>query len=444
MNKVAKNFFIGFGAFFVMLPFLEWYEAVGYALVVFSLLLFLTNLAETIPVKELIMLVAALQWLLGPLLDYQFFNNHYRYYMYVEPEVYFSYTIPAFVLFALGLACFKVDFSRLNNLIEEHISAYQYLPFILLGIGFLVEYVAPFVPPALRFVFFLVSNLKYIGAVYLVYSPVKYKWAILAGIILFSFFNSIALGLFHDILLWSVLIFMYVANKLHFSFSTRLLVVGGGLLLASLIQIAKAEYRKIVWDEGFIGSQTQVFTSVLENEIYNQSELQEYSTMQNIVIRLNQGWIISRIMYYVPNYEQYAEGETVEEALYATFVPRLLNPNKKQAGGQENFSRFTGFQLLEDTSMGTSVLGEAYANYGPGGGVVFMFLWGITISLFFKMVVSFSLKKHLTLVLWIPFIFLQVIKAETELVVVLNHLVKAGIFVFGVYWISYRVFKVQL
>jgi hypothetical protein len=444
LNNLGKRLFIGFIAFVLMLPFFEWYEAASYALVIFSLLIFLTNLAETIPVKELITLVASLQWLLGPVLDYRYFNNHYRYYMYVPEEVYFSYTIPAFLFFALGLLFLKVDFSGINQQIEQHIAKYPKLPFILLGIGFLIEYIAPFIPSSLRFVMFLITNLKYIGAIYLVYSPVKFKWHILAGIILFSFINSIALGLFHDILLWSVLIFIYVAYKLQFSFSMRLLVVVVGLLMASLIQIAKAEYRKVVWQEGFTGSEAQVFTSVLEDEIYNQSELQEYSTIQNIVIRLNQGWIISRVMYYVPQYEQYADGETVEEALYASFVPRLLNPDKKKAGGQENFSRFTGFQLLESTSMGTSVLGEAYANYGPSGGIVFMSLWGLTISLFFKIVVSFSLKKHLTLVLWVPLIFLQVIKAETELVVVLNHLVKAAIFVAGIYWLSYRVFKVQL
>lgn len=390
------------------------------------------------------MLVASLQWLLGPVLDYQFFNDHYRYYMYVEEDVYFNFTIPAFIFFTLGLMFFKVDFKNVNQLIERHVAAYQQLPFILLGIGFLVEYIAPFVPPSLRFVVFLISNLKYVGAIYLVYSPIRYKWHILAGIILFSFMNSIILGLFHDILLWSVLIFIYVANKLQFSFSRRIFIVMAGFLIISLIQMAKAEYRRIVWQDGFSGSQTQVFTSVLEDELYNDSELKDYSTMQGMVIRLNQGWIISRIMYYVPQYEQYADGETVEEAFYASFVPRFLNPGKKKAGGQENFSRFTGFQLMKDTSMGTSVLGEAYANYGTSGGILFMLLWGIAISFFFSLVMSFSVNKHLTLILWIPLIFLQVIKAETELVVVLNHLIKAGVFVWGVYWISYKVFKIQL
>lgn len=444
MNNIAKNAFIGLMAFSLSLPFLEWYEAAAYALVFYSLFLFLTNLSENIPLKELIALIASLQWLLGPVLDYNYFNSHYRYYMYVDEEIYFSLTIPAFVFFLLGLSFFKVDVQHINDLIRKQVATFRNLPFILIGIGFLIEYIAPFAPASLRFVFFLFSNLKYIGAIYLLYSPYQYKWYFLAFILLFAFVNSVALGLFHDLLLWSVLVFMYVAVNLRFSFSTRLLIIGIGILSAGLIQVVKAEYRKIVWEEGFTGSETQVFTTVLENELYNQPEGEGYSTMHNLVIRMNQGWIISRIMFYVPYYEQYAYGETVEEALYASFVPRMLNPNKKRAGGQENFSRFTGYELVKGTSMGTSVLGEAYANYGSSGAVMFMFMWGLVISLIFKAIVEIASGNAPTLLLWIPLIFLQVIKAETELVVVLNHLVKASIFVFGVYWISYKVFKIQL
>ena len=40
-----------------------------------------------------------------------------------------------------------------------------------------------------------------------------------------------------------------------------------------------------------------------------------------------------------------------------------------------------------------------------------------------------------TLLVWSPILFLQVVKAETEFGVVLNHLVKATVVVLGVVWV---------
>ena len=38
------------------------------------------------------------------------------------------------------------------------------------------------------------------------------------------------------------------------------------------------------------------------------------------------------------------------------------------AGGRENFRKFTGLNISDGTSMGISIAGEGYANFGWAGG----------------------------------------------------------------------------
>jgi hypothetical protein len=116
----------------------------------------------------------------------------------------------------------------------------------------------------------------------------------------------------------------------------------------------------------------------------------------------------------------------------AAVLPRLLAPGKAAAGGQLNFERFTGFPLV-GTSMGLSLLGEGYANYGVTGACLFLFLVGLVYSGALQLLFLIA-RRQPTVILWIPLIFLHVVKAESELLVTLNHLVKASVFVALFLW----------
>ena len=137
----------------------------------------------------------------------------------------------------------------------------------------------------------------------------------------------------------------------------------------------------------------------------------------------------------MPEKQPFFEGETIKDAISAAVLPRFLNPSKKKAGGQENFRRFTGLDIGDGTSMGISVIGEAYGNYGRNGGIIFMGVWGFVLVLFWRFILK-KAQQNILLLAFLPLIFLQVIKAETELVVVLNHLIKASIVVFLFFWAS--------
>lgn len=366
--------------------------------------------------------------------------------MYIEPEEYYSFLIPASIFFLLGLNLlnYRINMVGIRAAIEGKVRENPRLPYYLISIGFASILLSSFVPASLRFFLYLLTGLRFVGALYLLYSDFKQKWLILWLVFIFAAISSLGTGMFHDLLLWAAFVFLYIAKYKHMTIRTKLLIVIVGLFFAFVIQIAKAEYRKVIWGSSFQGNQTELFTSIVEEQLGSDEDMEGDSQYHSVVIRLNQGWIISRVMYYVPDFENYADGETIKEALSASILPRFLNPTKKGAGGQENFERFTGFMLSSRTSMGTSVIGEAYANYGPNGAAFFMLLYGLVIAFFLRQFLKLSEHNSPTLILWLPIILFQVVKAETELVVVLNHLIKASILVLLIYWISRKIFKIEL
>jgi hypothetical protein len=145
----------------------------------------------------------------------------------------------------------------------------------------------------------------------------------------------------------------------------------------------------------------------------------------------------------MPKKYDFVKGETIETALYAGLLPRVLAPKKAVAGGRANFERFTGTELPETTSMDISLAGEGYANFGVWGGIVFLFFVGVFYNVIITKVIAIS-KKYPTLVLWLPVLFFQVIKAETDFATVFNHFTKAAMVAFMIFWGMTRVLKLKM
>lgn len=424
------------------------FSSVGLGATAFLLVLFINRLGKTIPVIELLLTVAALQWIVGPYLDYRSSAKHYKYFMYVSEETYMHFVVPSLILFACGSLLFlkKYDVGTYFSEIGKKLKESYNLPYWLIGFGFLASTLQNYVPSSLGFVFHLVSQFKYIGLVYLFFRKEEgnRKWIIFCIIFLITFSASVQSGMFHDLFLWSVLLFSFVVYSLGLSFTKRFITIVLGISLAFLVQSVKAEYRAIVWSKEFKGDKIDLFLSLVTSKIYNiEKEKADEEELNTVNARLNQGWIISAILYNVPVSEPYAGGETIQDAVYSSLLPRFLNPDKKDfSDRRENFIRFTGLELGTGVSMGTSVIGEAYANFGSTGAMIFMFFWGFFLCFIVNQVIRLS-DTHPSLILWLPLIFLQVVKAETELLVVLNHLVKACVIVYFVFWISRKVFKIQ-
>jgi len=407
------------------------WTSVGLGFTLFIFLKLMMDMGKKIPIIELMTTLAALQWIVGPFIEYNKEIHHFKYFMYVEQGAFMAYVVPAVLVFWIGTRIFRsrTELEDINSEVNDLLDDNPFFPYIIIAAGALVPYLAPLFPPALGFVFYLLSTLKFIGIIYLIQSDSPFRWPIFWGLILFTVISSISAGMFHDLLLWAMLLFTFLAKEWNLKLTGKLTFAVIGILMAITIQGVKLEYRYAAWMGNYEGSKAMLFLSMAADE-WRTGEIFMPSYEIDMNVRLNQGWIISSIMYNVPQYEPFAKGNTIKDGIATSVIPRVLAPHKKRAGGRENFRQFTGLSLSEGTSMGISMAGEGWANFGWLGGIVFMFFWGLFIGWFWRLLERLN-RFFPTLLIWSPMLFLQVVKAETEFGVVLNHLIKATVVVLG-------------
>jgi hypothetical protein len=417
-----------------------------FSLFILNRLLF--GFGEGIPVNIVMVFTACLQWIVGPILSYYTGINHPFYGMQVPESEYFSYIIPGVILFYIGLTLPLVGVNGIPKLvikdIKEEASNKIIGAYYLIGLGFFASFAQRFAPGSLFFFLYLLSQLKYVGCFYL-YSSNRKNNTVLYIVFGTLLLDALVAALFHDLLLWGLFfLFIYsINNKVSLTKKVSALVVG--LMLLLVLQSVKYQYRNIAWFNPTLSSydKMEVFFRMFLENIWSPERVFEDKTNELTITRLNQGWIITRVMNYIPNMEPFAEGETIEGAFSAALLPRFLAENKAQAGGRYMMKRFTGIDLQDSASMNISLIGEAYGNYGREKGIWFMLAIGIVFSLILRYIFIKS-RDNPTILFWIPFLFLQVVKAETDLTTTLNYIVKATIVMFIVFYGFRKVLKIEL
>jgi len=381
-----------------------------------------------IPLLQITAILAVLQWLVGPVLQFTTGLTTGRYYMYVPEADYFTFAIPGTAAFCIGLYLFGSTIHQ--KFVLEDLDRRYFFDFgILLNVvAFAATLLAERSPGGLAFFFHLCSQLKYVGAIYFLMSGHRYRYVFAAASCLQLFTSSAAAGMFHDLIIWMTLISTYWFAQFRLTLQRKLIFLGTAAFLVFMIQAIKQDYRDKM--------RRGIPTSVPEEMwliLSGQRSVVEGDALALATVRLNQGWIISAVIKNVPEKEPFAEGDTIYEAIEASLLPRFMAPDKKMAGGRENFRRFTGLEIGNATSMAISPLGEGYANFGVEGGVAFMFAYGLVFSGFFRLVAK-TIVRYPDFIFWIPLIFYQGIKAETEVSVVMNQLFKGLIVAYGGYY----------
>lgn len=230
-----------------------------------------------------------------------------------------------------------------------------------------------------------------------------------------------------------VIIFIYKTN-----FVWKALFLGTLMFSVVIIQAVKYEVRRLSKEEKTIATFSEIAMKQSDADFL----LSDYF-LAPAVIRINQGWIVSRILHHTPSREPFANGETIIEGLKSSILPRIINPFKAKAGGQENFERFTGTKIGRGTSMDLSIIGEAYANYGVSGGILFMFILGVFYNFVLAKIFQFT-YWYPSLLFFLPLLFSEVIKAETDFTSTLNYFIKASIVVWFIFWSIKQFFKIQI
>jgi hypothetical protein len=389
---------------------------------------------ESIPFDRLAALIATSQWLVGAALQYQSDTDFGRYQMYVPADVYFRFAIPATCLFAACLIAFSGRPQEGRLLRRRNCSQDFQIGVILLLVstGAMMAVRFGMVSGQLAFLMNLVFQFRYVATLYFYFSGHRYRWPLIALSLSSLITVAGASAMFHDLILWLAVYFFYFLTSKKRSFLEKSLYFSGLFAAIIVIQMAKGDYRAKVWS-----GQNPSFLDSVMTTIFEQGGLRNGQLRESAITRLNQGWIISAVMRHVPEREPFANGETLATALKGAFLPRFLAPDKKKAGGQEGFRRFTGLGLQDSTSMAISPLGEAYANYGSEGGILLMMVWGALFGGMLRIVRNIS-TTYPTIILWVPLFVYQAIKAETEFLTVFNQLSKGGVVAFGTYYLIHH------
>lgn len=402
---------------------------------------FIRRLGSTVDIRYLIIILSLLQWVIGPFFAYRYYSYEYGTYdMMVDEITYMNFVVFSVVFYAIGmfipLKVKSFNTSIVRKQIRYFVARYKNIDIFFIIVGVIFNLFWANMPIQIRFFAFLLGNLHFVGLLFLLENKQRSNrklYLIIAFI--FTALSSLKAAMFHDLFLWLGFMLLFVLYGKKIKFHQKLIGVLLVVILAGTVQTVKFQYRDAVWgaeQKMDTGERLGLFTDLVSENVGGKF-LTSQANINNMIVRINQGWIIARIMHHVPHFEPYAGGETISEALKATLLPRILVPRKATSGGVSNFERFTGHELQPGTSMNLSILGEAYANYGQGA-FLFMFVFGFFLNYSYYFVKKLIVKGKPTLLFFIPIIYLQVIKAETDFVTVLNHLIKASVFVWIIYF----------
>jgi hypothetical protein len=384
------------------------------------------GLGRSIAIIETVALIAALQWLLGPALAYHLGWGVQKYHMYVTEGAYFGFVIPAYLLLLIGLvaAAPRVDLDRFRAFVMRRHQLDRRLALALFGIGVAASFVGDSAGSILGFVLYLMGQLKFVGVIYLIVFKSRWRWIAALAAFLLELSISAEAGMFHNILLWGALVLSFLCQDLRLKSPAKAAILLGSVLAISALQNVKADYRTLIEEHPDQAGIASLVSLAAKDSLSGVDQAAINS-------RINEGWIISAVMQHVPAYLPYQGGRTVWAAVGDSLVPRAL-VSKAAVDQSAKFHLFTGLPVALGTTFGVSILGEAWANFGPWG-ALFMGVVGLFYGLILRAMIAVG-KTEPTIVLWTPLLFLQAIKAETELAIVLNHLVKSFIFIVALYF----------
>lgn len=392
------------------------------------------SISDVIPVRYIFGAFMCLQFFIGPVLAYNGLDQYQfpGYRMQVSETTYFLYAIPGVLAFIFGLHLGAgnlkgehIDVAAIKRFVDER----KNLPYIFIGIGFLSSIVSAFVPSTLAFVLYIIGSAKFVGLYMLLFGSADLKFWPMVLVIGSIVSSSLGQGMFHDLLTWLIFTGCVICIRYRFGTGVKLGLSIAFVFLAVVIQQLKTEVRQL-------NRAGTVDIETFADLYYKQQKDEGIFSFQSLApsnVRINQGFIITNIMKTVPERVPFANGKQLMQILEAAFLPRFLAPNKLEAGDRVIFTKYSGINVSEGTSMGLSSLGDAYINFGILGGCVFMFVLGWCYNLILKV---FHAKSAIypILILFSPLVFYFPIRPDSELQTSLGHVVKSCFIIAFFFW----------
>lgn len=424
---------------------MSWLSFFAIIISIHQFILFFNSIDHLIPVRYLFGVLMCVQFFIGPSLAYNGLDQYQyvNYKMKIPETAYFSYAIPAVLSFIIGLHLNAgklkgevVDVKRIAVFVAKN----PKLPYLFIILGFLASIVAGFFGSELAFVFYLLGSCKFIGLFLLILGSTELKILPMVAVMGSIIATSLGDGMFHDLITWLIFTGSVFAIKFKFGFNVKLVTSIVFVLLVVVLQVLKGGYRSAV-GSGREEAGIETFAKLYEKQNEN-SSMFSVERLAPALVRINQGFILTNIMNTVPNRVPFSNGEEMYQVFEAAIMPRILAPNKLNAGDRTIFTKYSGIKLAAGTSMGLSSLGDAYLNFGIVGGCVFMFLLGwlycAILNLFYKHSAAYPI-----LILFTALVFYFPIRPDCELQTILGHLFKSCFLIYVMIIFFKRIFRVQ-
>ncbi len=354
----------------------------------------------------------------------------------VESKRYYAVYLPMLGAFGVGLAFFGRGYGAPEwNRLPQYLQARTNATLFLMAGGGFSWLTFPYWPPGLQLLpAFGIWSLVSVAPLYLLFTGSWRAWMALLGLVVIILVYTIDNTVFGGALfaLWMLACGYFLKNNTPFAW--RVAVWFAAALLVTALLSFKFEYRESVATESSTTERLQQFTRVAATRLSNPLNNPGW---RRVLLRLDQGHISGKVLAHVPAHTPFVHGETIWTAVRCIFVPRLIRPDKPKSGGATTYPRFTGEALTPGVSKNIGQFAEAYVNFGPYGGIVCIFLYGLLLRLSYE---GLRRLKHVypPVLLWLPFLFFRMLSVETDFLTTLNHLAKGGIFVLAASWVLWR------
>ncbi|MBK7346579.1 MAG: hypothetical protein IPI98_06645 [Chitinophagaceae bacterium] len=398
-----------------------------------------------IPVRYIAGAFMSLQMLIGPSFAYLGLDSaqYFKYRMQVSEVEYFGYAIPATICFILGLHFFSKLKGEIVNqqAIKDYVAQNPTLAYLFIVIGVFNSIAADFFGPGLGFVLYLIGSFKFAGAFLLIIGSPRLKPLPLTLVFGSIILSTLQKAMFHDLVTWLIFILAVFALRYKPKDYVKLAFAIGLIAGVAVIQQLKASYRTATIAQGKAGD-VEAFDDAFD-EMQTSGGFFEKANLAKHNVRINQGFILTNVLRHVPYRTAFAHGQELYQILEAAFLPRILAPNKLDAGDKTLVFKYAGISLRKHTSMSLGSMADAYINYGRTGGCIFMFALGLFFNLTLIWFYNMG-KKFPIIILFVPMAFYFPIRPDTALQTGLGHLVKCTFLIWVVFTYWAHIFETRL
>lgn len=215
----------------------------------------INTLSKKINLFEILAFIAVMTYLIMPLFTYYIFNRQnqlaevWQTYMMIDFEDYFGFALPATLMFIIGLFGVNAKNQTYHDQIairrcKEYLVAKPGLGFLLVATGLTFSFITPFMPMGFYALSYFLSQLTYIGLLYLLYSQPQRKMIyILIGLAMMVS-QTMATGMYTELVYWTVLGGIILVLDKPFGWIKKITALAICIFLVFLIQSIKHEYRE--------------------------------------------------------------------------------------------------------------------------------------------------------------------------------------------------------